>query len=132
MMIPPAFDYSHTDCGSGALAPLLMWAAAEDGLTLVAASIAMLRPLLKAVFPGSSVGGSYDREGSYAMKATRINGARFVPAHSYGPSGGGQSYEGRDFDVDDKSDTSILNDAAWEGSHIRKATEVRVFPDHRR
>lgn len=108
-----------------ALPPLFMWAAAEDGLAIVAGSIPTLRPLLKQVFPGSTASGS---NGEYALKhRSHSPGGMFVPK--------GQSHvQNRIYtgaSTDDKSDTSILDktDAPWSGPHIRKTTEVSVMPD---
>ncbi|KAJ5579055.1 hypothetical protein N7450_007922 [Penicillium hetheringtonii] len=42
------------------LAPLLWWAAIEDGLAITAASIPALKPILIRVFPGSSSRENYD------------------------------------------------------------------------
>lgn len=44
----------------GELAPLLWWAAIEDGLAITAASIPALKPILIRVFPGSSSRENYD------------------------------------------------------------------------
>jgi hypothetical protein len=44
----------------GELAPLLWWAAIEDGLAITAASIPALKPILIRVFPGSSARQNYD------------------------------------------------------------------------
>jgi hypothetical protein len=41
-------------CRSGELAPLLIWAAVEDGLAITAASIPALKPLLMRMFPSST------------------------------------------------------------------------------
>ncbi|KAK5110423.1 hypothetical protein LTR62_005774 [Meristemomyces frigidus] len=46
-----------------ALPPLFWWAAAEDGLTIVACSIPVLRPLLKVVMNGSTFRKTSDRDG---------------------------------------------------------------------
>ncbi|KAJ5875695.1 uncharacterized protein N7473_013042 [Penicillium subrubescens] len=42
------------------LAPLLYWAAVEDGLAITAAAISTLKPLLARVFPGSSINNNYN------------------------------------------------------------------------
>jgi hypothetical protein len=39
---------------SGELAPLLIWAAVEDGLAITAASIPALKPLLVRIFPSTT------------------------------------------------------------------------------
>ncbi|KAJ5763941.1 hypothetical protein N7533_002622 [Penicillium manginii] len=52
------------------LAPLLWWAAIEDGLAITAASIPALKPILIRVFPGSSARENYDMI-SYPPKSSQ-------------------------------------------------------------
>ncbi|KAF3401588.1 hypothetical protein F1880_010034 [Penicillium rolfsii] len=54
------------------LAPLLYWAAVEDGLAITAASIATLKPLLARVFPGSSIGNNYNMISYPAMPNRKV------------------------------------------------------------
>lgn len=101
-----------------------MWAAAEDGLALVAGSIPTLRPLYKAVFPGTSAGDSYKNVDSYQLRQPPINppifgvvkGQSHISAHQRGA------------EADDESDKSIL-DKSYSGlslNNIKKTTDVNV------
>lgn len=44
----------------GELAPLLYWAAVEDGLAITAASIPALKPILMRIFPSASANEDYN------------------------------------------------------------------------
>ncbi|KAJ5718176.1 hypothetical protein N7488_003822 [Penicillium malachiteum] len=54
------------------LAPLLYWAAVEDGLAITAASIPALKPLLMRIFPSSSANDNYNMI-SYPPKPANPN-----------------------------------------------------------
>lgn len=104
-----------------------MWAAAEDGLTIVAGTIPTLRPILKTVFPQASKSDSYHSEPSYTMKKPRS-----PRPGMFQPKSASQAtthvYRGGD----DTSDRSILDktDTEWgsppKGQNIRKTSEVMV------
>ena len=112
-----------------ALPPLLMWAAAEDGLTLVAGSIPTLRPLLKKISSRSKSGSSHSHSHSqsYQLSKGYNTPPPFVPQQSYGQSGA-HAYR-TPSDGDDNSDKSILDKTGgvWMGDHkIKRTTEVSV------
>lgn len=103
-----------------------MWAAAEDGLTLIAASIPTLRPVLRAIFPTSTVG----RSGYSDME-----GHQLKPS-SHGPA---RIFSGKDVSrnvarvhagsSDNMSDRTILGkdeSGSWDFDSIKKTTEVTV------
>lgn len=84
------------------LAPLLWWAAAEDGLTIIASSIPTLRPLLTKVFPSSSA-----RNSDYPLKTVREDGnPPFWKVESKHSAAGDGRRPNQGFD--NGSDTSIL------------------------
>jgi len=100
-----------------------MWAAAEDGLALVAGSIPVLRPLYKAIFPGSSAGDSYKNVDSYQLRQPPSNPAIF--GVTKGQSHVSAPQRGKE---DDESDKSIL-DKSYSGlsfHNIKKTTDVNV------
>lgn len=122
---------------SGALPPLLLWAAAEDGLAIVAASIPTLRPLLKKVFPGSTGMDSDDRKRSYPLKASSNNANMFTPAQGQNFSSAtyAPNRKNKSKDFDEESDKSILNrgidDRNWKSQNIMRTHEVAVtYNDH--
>lgn len=106
-----------------ALPVLLMWAAAEDGLTILAGSIPTLRPILKAVFPGSSVGDSYKNVGSYELRKTPENPTLFGVT-----KGRSQISAEPRVQADDQSDKSILDKSysGWPPQNIKKTTDVSI------
>ena len=103
-----------------------MWAAAEDGLTLIAASIPMLRPILRAVLPGSTAGRSgYSDMGGHELKGSAHDAARIFS----GKDASRNVARVHAVSSDDVSDKSILDKSEarlWEPSNIKKTTEVTV------
>ncbi|KAL2005576.1 hypothetical protein VTN00DRAFT_10069 [Thermoascus crustaceus] len=110
------------------LAPLLIWAAVEDGLAIAAASIPALRPLLRIFFPSTQSDNSYHNKWSYPLKAVSNDADMFSnpqgESHAtvYPASG----------DADDKSNTSILRDREniWWSQTIKRTTEVDIRYNH--
>lgn len=107
-----------------ALPPLLMWAAAEDGLALVAASLATLRPLLRAIIPRSTTGDSYKNiSNDIALKPQKIGNGPF------GTTKGETRVYASTASMDDQSDRSILekqHEAPLSEGNIQKTTEYAV------
>jgi hypothetical protein len=104
---------------AGALAPIYMWAAAEDGLTIVAGTIPTLRPVLKKFFPQTSYG-SYASEVTYAMNPG--SPGPFQPRYI------AQARTHVYYRDDQGSDKSMLgaSDPEAGSHHIHKTSEVTV------
>ncbi len=89
-----------------ALPPLLWWAAAEDGLAIVASSIPVLRPLLQKLV-GSGSKQSAPVESSHANRRTSPQGIELRPAKDGQVSSAVYGFRP---DADDDSDKSILEE----------------------
>jgi hypothetical protein len=106
----------------GELAPLLWWAAVEDGLAITAASIPALKPLLTKVFP-SSVDNNYDM----------ISYPAAPPGKIFDNSQGGtETNIGHTSIHDSGSQTAILDPGlrGKEEESINMTTEVSVTVHH--
>ncbi|KAJ6108014.1 hypothetical protein N7523_009337 [Penicillium sp. IBT 18751x] len=103
------------------LAPLLWWAAVEDGLAITAASIPALKPLLLKIFP-STVDNNYDM----------ISYPSGPPGKIFDNSQGGTRTDiGHTSVHDNGSQTAILNaDLPRKEENINMTTEVSVTVHH--
>ncbi|KAJ6169551.1 hypothetical protein N7497_002394, partial [Penicillium chrysogenum] len=123
----------HTSCGAlgqirlhmyvtnWELAPLLIWAAVEDGLAITAASIPALKPLLTMIFPNTSS----DNYNMIPYPHPLPN--RKVFDNSKGET---QTDIGHTTVHDMGSQTAILETIAPKGENINMITEVSVTYNH--
>ncbi|KAJ5790453.1 uncharacterized protein N7518_007464 [Penicillium psychrosexuale] len=103
------------------LAPLLIWAAVEDGLAITAASIPTLKPLLTRMFPSTSAD-------SYNMIAyPKQPPSRKIFDNSQGET---QTDIGHTSVHDTGSQTAILEPIVPKGENINMITEVSVTYNH--
>jgi hypothetical protein len=101
----------------GELAPLLIWAAVEDGLAITAASIPALKPLLVKIFPSTE-------SESYNMISYPT-----LPPHGKvfdNTLGATQTDIGHTSIHDSESQTAILEPEAQKEESINMITEVSV------
>jgi hypothetical protein len=105
----------------GELAPLLIWAAVEDGLAITAASIPALKPLLTMIFPNTSS----DNYNMIPYPHPLPN--RKVFDNSKGET---QTDIGHTTVHDMGSQTAILETIAPKGENINMITEVSVTYNH--
>ncbi|KAJ5907896.1 hypothetical protein N7495_000578 [Penicillium taxi] len=105
------------------IAPLLWWAAIEDGLAITAASIPALKPLLSKVFPSSSAGESDE---SYKMLNLPVSPSKRKIYDNY--EGATVTDIGHLTDNDGESQTTILDLSpfAKKEEAIKMRTEVSV------
>lgn len=105
----------------GELAPLLWWAAVEDGLAITAASIPALKPLLVKMFP-STVDNNYDMISYPSVPQGKI----------FDNSQGGTHTDiGHTSVHDNESQTAILDpDLPRKEENINMTTEVSVTVHH--
>ncbi|KAJ5474673.1 hypothetical protein N7475_004239 [Penicillium sp. IBT 31633x] len=99
------------------LAPLLIWAAVEDGLTIIAASIPVLKPLLTIVFP-STASDNYNM-----ISHPRLPSSRKIFDNSQGET---QTDIVHMNAQDTGSQTAILDPTSPKGESINMTTEVSV------
>jgi hypothetical protein len=89
---------------------LRWWAAAEDGFSIVAASIATLRPLLSKVFPRSTIDeASNPYKRSYPLKSVSNSINMFDPGNKGDKYTTVEAGRGNCYLEGDDSDRSILN-----------------------
>ncbi|CAG7934982.1 unnamed protein product [Penicillium nalgiovense] len=103
------------------LAPLLIWAAVEDGLAITAASIPALKPLLTRLFPSTSS----DNYNMIPYPHPPPNPKVFDNS-----KGGTQTDIGHTTVHDMGSQTAILETIAPNGENINMTTEVSVTYNH--
>ncbi|KAJ5963467.1 uncharacterized protein N7479_003343 [Penicillium vulpinum] len=103
------------------LAPLLIWAAVEDGLIITAASIPALKPLLTKIFPGTA-------SDDYNM----ILYPRLPPNHKVFDNSQGETQTdiGHTSIHESGSQTAILEPICLKGEKINMTTEVSVTYNH--
>ncbi|KXG52263.1 uncharacterized protein PGRI_085470 [Penicillium griseofulvum] len=99
------------------LAPLLIWAAVEDGLAITAASIPALKPLLTKIFPSTA-------SDNYNM----IPYPRLPPSHKVFDNSQGETQTNIGHTTVDNlgSQTAILEPISPKGEKINMTTEVSV------
>ncbi|KAJ5325953.1 uncharacterized protein N7506_009055 [Penicillium brevicompactum] len=102
------------------LAPLLIWAAVEDGLAITAASIPALKPLLVRIFPSST-------PENYIMISYPSSPNRKIFDNS---QGGTQTDIGHTTVHDSSSQTEILGPVSPKSESINMTTEVSVTYNH--
>ncbi|KAL4808440.1 hypothetical protein BDV18DRAFT_158535 [Aspergillus unguis] len=108
------------------MVPLLNWAAAEDGLTIIAAAIPTLKPLLTKLFPSSTVQESYNMlpPRAYEKKRNvpiRFDTSLYATQVDRGRGGGGTELR------DNSSQQSILPATHRDHTNeINLTTEVSV------
>ncbi|KAJ5373446.1 hypothetical protein N7517_005452 [Penicillium concentricum] len=103
------------------LAPLLIWAAVEDGLAITAASIPALKPLLTKIFPSTA-------SDNYNM----IPYPGLPPSHKVFDNSQGETQTniGHTTVHDLGSQTAILEPMSPKGEKINMTTEVSVTYNH--
>lgn len=105
----------------GELAPLLVWAAVEDGLAITAASIPALKPILAKISP-STAPDNYNM-----IPYPRLPLNRKVFDNSQGET---QTDIGHTTVHDSGSQTAILDPIPLKGENINMTTEVSVTYNH--
>lgn len=105
----------------GELAPLLIWAAVEDGLAITAASIPALKPILAKISP-STAPDNYNM-----IPYPRLPLNRKVFDNSQGET---QTDIGHTTVHDSGSQTAILGPIPIKGENINMTTEVSVTYNH--